>query len=325
MKVGLLMGGRSGEHDVSLVTGAAIRAALQALDHVVFEIVIERTGGARWSGAATGSGTVLAAIDALASWGADAAFIAMHGADGEDGRVQAALELAGVPYQGSGVSASAIALDKGRTKALYRASGLPVAADRTLRHGEAVDWPELAATLGLPLVLKTAASGSSVGVEIVDTPEALAERGVALLAQTTSLVVEAYLAGREFTVPVLEDRDGTPRALPVIEIRPVTARFFDYEAKYTPGATDELCPAPIDDALVARLQALGLAAHLALGCRHYSRTDLMLDAEGEPRLLETNTLPGLTPASLMPKATAAVGMSFPALVERLLALARRDA
>lgn len=315
MRVALFMGGRSGEHAVSLRSGAAVAGALEKLGHVRFEVVIEREAGARWPGGAGGVGAALAAVEAFAP---DVAFIAMHGPDGEDGRIQGALELLGVPYQGSGVQASANGLDKIRTKAIFRQAGLPLAGDRALVASAPPDWAELAAALGLPLVLKTRASGSSVGVEVVRDVAALAARGAALLADNGALLVEEHLSGREFSGPVVEDEDGTPRALPVIEIRPRAAAFFDYEAKYTPGATDEICPAEVPGALESELRELALRAHVALGCRGYSRTDIMLASDGAPRILETNTLPGLTPESLLPRAATVAGLTFSGLVERLL-------
>jgi len=322
MKVAVLQGGRSGEHDVSLESGKAIEQALTTSGYETWSVVFGQEGGASWPG---GSGSFAEALLALETSGAGCAFIAMHGADGEDGRIQAALELIGMPYQGSGVTSSAIALDKARSKSVYRAWNLPVSDDVVLRSDDRPDWPIIAVKIGVPCVLKTAESGSSVGIEIVDSGAELADRGDALLASgTDSLLVESFVEGREFTVAVLEGLDGIPAALPPVEIRPVEARFFDYEAKYTPGATDEICPAPIDDALTERLQTLGLVAHRALGCRHYSRTDFMVDEEtGEPVLLETNTLPGMTPMSLFPKAADAAGMTFPQLIDRLVKLATR--
>ncbi|MCB9733673.1 MAG: D-alanine--D-alanine ligase [Deltaproteobacteria bacterium] len=315
MKVALIMGGRSGEHEVSLRTGAEVARALDELGHERFELVLGKTGGARWP---DGEGTVAQGLVALEAYAPDVAFIAMHGPDGEDGRVQGALELLGIRYHGSGVQASSNGLDKARTKELFRLAGLPIARDRVIDNDETPSWSAVAAELGLPLVLKTEASGSSVGVEVVRDVGTLAERGAALLASTPRLLVEAYLPGREFTGPVLEDQDGTPRALPIIEIKPKTAAFFDYEAKYTDGATDEICPAAIPAALEARLRDLAVRSHQALRCGGYSRTDLKLDAHGEPFVLEVNTLPGLTRESLFPRAAKVVGMSFADLVQRLL-------
>lgn len=321
MKVAILTGGRSGEHDVSLETGRAVSGAVAELGHVAFQLVLGRSGGARWPG---GEGRVGAALAALEAWGPDVAFIAMHGRDGEDGRVQGALEVLGVPYQGSGVAGSALAMDKPRSKGIYRAAGIPVARDRVLGRAAlepGFDWEAVAGDLGLPLVLKTSHSGSSVGVEIVDECASLRDRGRALLAEDPSLLVEEHVAGVELTCPVLEGPGGAARALPLLEIRPHAARFFDYPTKYDPDAVDELCPAPIDEALAEEVRALGLRCHAALGCRDYSRTDLMVGADGRPRVLETNTLPGLTPASLLPKSAAADGMTFPGLIDHLLRLA----
>jgi D-alanine-D-alanine ligase len=330
------MGGRSGEHDVSLVTARAVAGTLGELGWEWLEVCFEREGGARWESRGEGGGTppgatsrtrgtTLDALGAVVAYAPHAAFIAMHGPDGEDGRLQAVLELCGVPYQGSDAAASAIAMDKARTKALYRTAGLPVAEDRVVRRGEAPAWDEIASRLGLPLVLKTAKSGSSVGVEVVDSAAALSVRGRAMLEDTTHLVIERWLPGAEFTVAVLEDASGAPEALPVIEIRPKTARFFDYVTKYDPEATDEICPAPIAEALAQELRDLGLAAHRVLGCRDYSRTDIKLDAERRPHLLETNTLPGLTPASLFPKAARTAGIPFAEVVRRLVTRAAERA
>mgnify|MGYP001108096180 CR=1 FL=1 len=319
MKVALLCGGIGGEHDISLASAASVAQALKSLKHEVFTLTLGREGGASWS---RGSGRVIDGLGAALDWGADLAFIAMHGAYGEDGRVQGALELVGLSYQGSGVAASAVAMDKARAKDVYRQANLPVAGDVLVLASARtqVDWADVAQQSGLPCVLKTAESGSSVGVELVDSLDLLNEAGPRLLASSSSLLIESWLPGREFTVAVLEGLDGEPEALPVVEIRPHGERWFDYETKYDPSMVDEICPAPIDDSLRAELLSLGLRAHRALGCRDYSRTDIKLSAAGRPMLLETNTLPGLTTASLMPKAAEASGLSFEALIERLLTL-----
>lgn len=310
MRLAVLMGGRSGEHEVSLRSGQAVVEAAAALGWQVKPIVFDRVGRS------TSDGTIGQTLAALEAWRPDAAFIAMHGPYGEDGRIQGALELLGIPYQGSGVLGSALGLDKIRTKAALRAVGVPVAAERVVARGEAFVPDALIAELGLPLVLKTPQSGSSVGVEIVRDEDALAARIAALLGEAERVLVEAYVAGREFTAPVLE-QDGQAVALPIVEIRPKSAAFFDYGAKYTPGASDELCPAPIEPALEAELRALGLAAHAAIGARGYSRTDILVGAHG-PVVLEVNTLPGLTAESLLPKSARAAGLTFPELIETLV-------
>jgi D-alanine-D-alanine ligase len=196
-----------------------------------------------------------------------------------------------------------------------------VANDRVLFPGEDFDGTDIVSGLGLPLVLKTAESGSSIGIEVVDTSEALSERAQVLLQTTESLLVEQWLPGTELTCPVLENLKGIPEALPVVEIRPHERIFFDYESKYDPTAVDELCPAPISPQLEGEIRDLSIKAHVALRCAHYSRTDIRLDAQGRPFILETNTLPGLTPASLMPKSAIASGLSFDALIDRLVRLA----
>jgi len=317
------MGGRSGEHEVSLRSGAAVLGALAALGHEPLSVVFGKFGGVRV--ADLEDKTIGQGLLALEAWRPDVAFIAMHGPDGEDGRVQGTLEILGIPYQGSGIQASAVGLDKIRSKSAFRAAGLPVADDRIVTR--APDWSDIAGDLGLPLVLKTPASGSSVGVAIVrDLPSLVAE-GAGLLSAAGALLCEQYVAGREFTAPVVEDADGVPRALPIVEIRPKSNSYFDYGAKYTPGASDELCPAPIEPPLEQELRRVGLAAHVALGCRGYSRSDIIVGADGRVVLLETNTLPGLTGESLLPKSATAAGLDFPALIQRLLdrALSTRHA
>jgi len=322
MRIGILAGGPGGESDISLVTADAVTSATRELGWVDFRVNFGRRGEAStWP---DGTGTALAALAALEVWAPDHVFIAMHGAWGEDGRIQGALEVAGLTYQGSGVLSSALAMDKIRSKDVFRARGLPVAADLTLcglSSSEAC-WDEVVAvamnTLGLPFVLKTPGSGSSVGVAVVDTAQAAVEFLREFGPHNDAILAEAFIAGREFTCPVVDRLDGVPEPFPVIEIRPLTARFFDRQAKYDPGATDELCPAPIDAALERRLRELALAAHVALGCRTYSRTDFRVDHDGNPFVLETNTLPGLTPASLLPKSAAVAGLSFPQLIARLV-------
>ncbi len=326
MRVVVLTGGRSGEHEVSLRSGAAVLTALAELEHHAMEWRFARTGGSQLL--ATGAPPTEAkdlgtAIGEVMAFAPDVAFIAMHGGDGEDGRLQGLLDLLNIPYQGSGLRASALGLDKAATKERFRARGIAVAPDVVARRGVPHESAAIVAELGLPLVLKTRESGSSVGVELVSTDDDAKTRLAALLMTSDEVVCEQFVEGREFTAAVLERVDGSLEALPIVEIRPKTAAFFDFEAKYTPGATDEICPAPIAPALRDDLQAMGLAAHQALGCRGYSRTDVIVGPNG-PIALETNTLPGLTKESLLPKAASASGLTFSALIARLLARARTD-
>jgi D-alanine-D-alanine ligase len=361
MRVCVLAGGPGGERAVSLRSGEAVLGALSTLGWPALAVTL---GGApdpspigpdgaraiddaahtcRWEtrgpggegpsrdGTPPGAGDLLAAFGAIRAWRPDVVFIAMHGAWGEDGRVQGLLDMLGLPYQGSGALSSALAMDKVRAKEVFRAHGLPVAADRVMR-GLGHLTPEalgerarqLVVELGLPLVLKTPGSGSSVGVAVVDTEAEVGSLLSSWSTETDTVLAEAFVPGREFTCPVVELQPGAPEALPTVEIRPRAARFFDYEAKYDPGATDELCPAPIPPELEARLRAIGLAAHVALGCRHVSRTDVRVRDDGSLAVLETNTLPGLTPASLLPKSAAARGLGFPDLVATLVRAAARS-
>lgn len=310
-RVAVLMGGPSSEHDVSLKSGAQIATSLRARWPLV-EVVIGRDG--RWSldGEACSLG---GALDRLAE-SSDVVFPALHGPFGEDGTVQALLDTLMLPYVGSGVAASALAMDKARAKRIYQAAGLPTPAFAHLCPGEDGE-ARSAVEACFPCVVKPSASGSSFGVSFPKDVEEATSAIVEHLRFGREVVVERVVQGRELTCGILDFEVG-PRALPVTEIIPSDGyAFFDYEAKYTPGATNEVTPAQIPDPLRDEIQFLALRAHRALGCRDLSRTDVMLD-EGRPSLLETNTLPGFTQTSLLPQAAAAHGMSFDELVDHLL-------
>ncbi len=316
-RIAVLMGGPSSEHDISLVSGAQVAEALASRWDVV-QVRIDRDRG--WCFGETKM-SVGAALDRLGDV-ADVVFPALHGQFGEDGTVQALLEAKGLPYVGSRVAASALAMDKARTKHIYLSAGLPTPAFAALSPG---DESRIAdeVRLTFPCVVKPASAGSSVGVSFPSDP-AEAEGCVrAHLAAGVSVVVESAVRGREFTCGVLETDTG-PTALPVTEIIPEAGHaFFDYEAKYTPGASREVVPAEVSSALAEQIAQLALSAHRALGCRDLSRSDVMLDG-GKPLLLETNTLPGFTPISLFPQAAVAAGWTFVGLVDHLAhrALAR---
>ena len=242
---------------------------------------------------------------------ADVVFLALHGSCGEDGRVQAALELMGVPYTGSGYLGSAIAMDKDLTKRLVAPLGVATPRWETVRYGRE-DIPALAARLELPCVVKPVDSGSSIGVYICRTREELAQALAAGVALGGHCVVEQYISGREIQVGILEDA-----ALPSIEIIPKSG-FYDYENKYQPGAAVEVCPAEIPPAWEEKLRDAALRVYRALGLSVYSRADFIVDGDGEPWFLEINTLPGMTPTSLLPQEAAAVGISYGELVERIV-------
>lgn len=283
------------------------------------EAVIQRDG--LWRVGGTVQPSIGAAIDALVSQ-ADIIFIALHGPFGEDGTVQGLLESAGLIYVGSGVAASSLAMDKVRAKQIYRAAGLPTPDFEVLRARgyDAETAARAAARIGLPAVVKQSCNGSSFGVSFPKTQAELLQTAQQITSEGGEVLIETYIKGQELTCAVLDsEATGLAEALPVTEIVPDTRfEFFDYEAKYTPGATEEITPARISDALREEVQTLALAAHEVLGCRDLSRTDFMIDADGRPQILETNTIPGFTETSLLPQAAAAAGMSFEQLVARLV-------
>lgn len=241
------------------------------------------------------------------------AFLVLHGPGGEDGRLQGLLDLAGIPYTGSGVLASAVAMDKALAKTVLRAAGLPVPGGLALTRGAKVP------AIKLPAVVKPVAQGSSLGMSLVRTRAQLLQGLQGAWRWDRVALVEPFLAGRELTVGVLG-----AQALPVVEIVPQHA-FYDFHSKYAAGGSRHLCPAPIPAATARRAQALALAAHRALGCRAYSRADFILSPSGKLSLLEVNTLPGMTSVSLLPDAAKATGLSYGALLEAMIAASLKEA
>lgn len=326
-RIAVVMGGRSSEHEVSLRSGEQVMRAL--VDEAPIRVVIGKDGGWTVDGTALSLG---AAVDRLTAE-ADVVFLALHGAFGEDGTIQGLFELAGLPYTGSGVVGSALAMDKVRAKLVYRSVGLPTPPSCTLARRTWTSQREalievVVRDIGFPCALKVARSGSSVGMYFPASQEAFVELADKVMAATDLALVEKFVKGRELTCGVIEDpATGEVQALPATEIVPDASKytFFDYEAKYTPGATQEITPARISDALMREVQALAVGAHLAVDARDFSRTDFMIDEAGRPWILETNTIPGLTAQSLLPQAAAVAGMAFPVLVRRMIALARARA
>jgi D-alanine-D-alanine ligase len=302
LTIALLSGGVSSEREVSLNSG---RQVYEALDKDKYNVL-------RYDPQSD-----LPRLIAEAH-GIDAALIILHGAYGEDGTVQGLLDLLGIPYQGSGVLGSAVAMNKLAAKRLYRQAGLPIPDFTIARRSNGFSLEESVERLGMPLVVKPVVGGSSVGITIV---RSLAELDSALetaYAQDSSVLIETYIQGTEITAGVLGNDEL--EALPIIEIIPNPSRpFFDYEAKYKAGVTQEICPARIDAELTAKAQRLAIEAHRALFCRGYSRTDMMLRGR-EIFILETNTIPGMTATSLLPQAAQAAGMDFRRLLDRLIEL-----
>ena len=295
-KVGVLLGGRSAEREVSLKSGGAVLAALrrQGVDAHPFDPAEHGLGE-------------------LERAGFERVIISLHGRGGEDGTLQGALSLMGIPYTGSGVMASALGMDKWRTKLIWQAAGLPVPDYALL--GTDSDFDAVEKRLGLPLFVKPANEGSSVGVSKVKQPGGLHAAYAEAARHDPLVLAERYLSGGEFTVAILGDV-----ALPVVKIEPAT-EFYDYEAKYFRDDTRYLCPAGLTEALEAEMRDLARQAFAVIGCQGWGRVDILLSADGRPSLLEINTSPGMTDHSLVPMAARAAGLSFDELCLRILELA----
>jgi len=292
LNITVMLGGPSAEREVSLRTGTAVAQALRSLGHTVNELD-PRTPD--WTLPA----------------GTEVVFLALHGTYGEDGTVQRQLDHLGVPYTGCDAEASRIAFDKVLTKEKCLSAGVPTAKYVTVTSSAA----PLPAGLTLPLVAKPSRQGSSVGLQFIERAE---EWGTALaesLKFDSEVLIEEKIVGRETTVAILAGRP-----LPVVEIRPKTGSY-DYQRKYTAGATEYFCPADFDAATTQRIQDAALGAFKAVGGRDYARVDVMVRADGSPVVLEVNTLPGMTETSLLPKAAAAAGMTYAELCQRMIDLA----
>lgn len=250
----------------------------------------------------------------------DVALIILHGIYGEDGTIQGLLELLGIPYQGSGVLGSALAMNKLTSKKIYQQHGLPVPLYRAAQKGMPFDIHDCVEDLGLPLFVKPATGGSSIGMSRVTEGDKLQAALDKAFEYDDTVLVESFIEGIELTAAVIGNGDLS--ALPLVEIIPAisTSTFFDYEAKYTPGGAMEICPARISQELTETMQELAIKAHKALNLKGYSRTDMILSG-GSFYILETNTIPGMTRTSLLPLAAKTAGISFSALLDRLIELA----
>ncbi|MGQ9531805.1 MAG: D-alanine--D-alanine ligase [Desulfotomaculales bacterium] len=307
VKIGVLLGGRSAEREVSLRTGEAIYRALinRGYDAVKID-----------------AGPDLP--QQLKEQGIELAFIALHGRYGEDGTVQGLLEVLGIPYTGSGVLASALAMNKIYTKKILLAEGLPTAPFVTVRrNSEPAERlaRQVLESLPVPLVVKPAREGSTIGVTIVRGEDALPVALEEAFRYDQEVLVEKFIPGTEVTASVLGNRD--PVALPLIEIVSATG-FYDYRAKYTPGMSDHIIPPRLSEQVQQHVKDIAVRTYRALGCRGLARVDLMVDARGQPYVLEVNTIPGMTATSLFPDAARAAGIAFDELVERLVHLALEE-
>ncbi|MFZ0040889.1 MAG: D-alanine--D-alanine ligase [Solirubrobacteraceae bacterium] len=308
LRVAVLKGGRSLERQVSLRSGARVQDALERLGHQVLPIDVGPDLVAR-----------------LTEARADFAFVALHGPEGEDGTVQELLEVMGVPYTGSGVSACIRAADKVLAKHAMRDHGIPTpdfyAFNETALEalGAAQALPAIEERLAFPIVVKPARQGSALGIKFARTPDDVPAALVAAFSYDRKVLLERFVSGRELAISILDSGVG-PGALPIVEAVPDQASFYDFEARYEIGRTRFVCPAELSDEVAARANSIALATYSLLGCSGFARVDLMLESDtDELFVLEVNPIPGLTETSLLPQAAEAAGISFDELVERVLA------
>ncbi|MEI7633161.1 MAG: D-alanine--D-alanine ligase family protein [bacterium] len=340
----VISGGPTTEFDVSLSSARVVCERINSKDRRVRPVIITRSGrwiicdqeireesGREWLSAffdkaknarPQDGADIGGAVSAILRGAADCMFLALHGQFGEDGRIQGFLETVGIPYTGSGVLASALAFNKAMTIDLYKRVGLPTA--RSVCVGDAREAAKRAKTLNYPVFIKPVKGGSSVGMSLVNDHSQI-ETAVALALETdTMALIEERISGVEVSCGVLDVvRDGkaVSLVLPPTEIRPVDTAYFDYEAKYVPGRCHEITPAELPPRIIDRIREYALRAHQALGCEGMSRTDMILHPGNtdEPVVLETNTIPGMTPTSLLPQQAAAAGINFPNFLDILIA------
>ena len=332
--VGLLCGGHASEHVISLKSGRTLLSALGEAGYAVHPVVIGEDG--TWNllrrvppggvdslpdrargdvDGAVHRGSALDVATHLRGDGVRVIVLGLHGRSGEDGSIQGFLETAGFAWTGCGVVASAIAIDKVQFKRWLLGAGFPTPPFHEVRNPSEVE--ALAQDLGLPVVVKASSLGSSVHVHVLDSMPEVQQKASGIIRLEGRALLEQFVDGCELTVPVIGDGPRA-RPLPVIEIRPRMGRFFDYRCKYEDGGADEIVPALISSALADRVSTLAVDIHRLLGSRGVTRTDFMVDSNGDPLVLEINTLPGMTSASLVPKAATADGLSLRELVTELV-------
>jgi len=309
MKVLVLMGGTSEEREVSMRSGNAVYDALKSAGYAVERLILDQNN--------------LNQIEIIKP---DVVFIALHGKFGEDGTIQGYLELIGIPYTGSGVTTSAICMDKVISKKLFAYEQIPTADFTVLSKSEYLKEREqienkLLQMIGLPVVVKPATQGSSIGTVIVKNQMDLIPALEQAFAYDREILIEKFIEGTEVTVAVLGN--NSPRVLPVIEITSEN-EFYDYQSKYTQGMCHHIIPARIDDNLTRQIEAICLRTYQVMGCRGVARIDIMIDKAGNTYVLEVNTIPGMTEMSLVPDAAKAAGISFEQLVDELIKLAFQD-
>ncbi len=305
--VALISGGKSGEREISLVSGSAVYDALLDAGFSVTQIDPAKKED----------------LVTLVSEDFDVAFLALHGKLGEDGTIQGMLEILGIPYTGPGVWSSATAIDKPKTKIIYEQVGVPTPRAILLHSPDQMTAEDIEREFGSSCVIKAATEGSALGVYLCNGCEEIESALKNVFEIDDQALVETMIQGDEYTVGVLGTED--PQVLPVIQIIPIN-EFYDFESKYAEGGSKHICPAPLNEELTKKAQNIALLAHKGLECSGVSRTDLLLDSEGNFYALETNTIPGMTPTSLLPDAARVAGMDFTqlciALIEDAIAYAR---
>ena len=295
-RIGVLMGGKSTEREVSLRSGKAIYTALKDAG---YDVVAIDTGPD--------------ICEALQREKIGIAFIALHGGHGENGAVQGMLEVLEIPYTGSGILASALAMDKEASKKIFLYHKIPVPPSTVLsKEQRAKSINSLHIGFSMPWVIKPATEGSSIGVNIVRDEGQVRPSVEKAFALSDRVIIEKYIEGREVHIGVLNNK-----ALGGVEVRP-SLEFYSYEAKYQPGLTEYILPPEVNNTTYEKAKETALSAHIALGCRGATRTDLRIDKDGNPHVLEVNTIPGMTETSLLPKVAKLAGLDFPALIEEIL-------
>lgn len=306
ISVALLAGGKSGEREISLVSGKAVHDALVEAGFSVTQIDPADKKD----------------LVKLVEGSFDVAFLALHGKFGEDGTIQGMLEILGLPYTGPDVWSSATAIDKAKTKVVYERVGVPTPRSVLLLNPDDMTAAQVVEEFGTSCVVKAATEGSALGVYLCNSLDQIESALHEVFKIDDKVIVETLVQGDEYTVGVLGTKD--PRALPVIQIIPIN-EFYDFESKYAEGGSKHVCPAPLPDELTKKAQDIALLAHKGLECSGVSRTDLLLDEHGDFWALETNTIPGMTPTSLLPDAANSIGMSFTDLCIDLIADALENA
>jgi D-alanine-D-alanine ligase len=314
MQIAVLKGGRSLERQVSLRSASRVQDALERLGHRVTPVDV---------------GSDL--VDRLIELGPELAFVALHGRDGEDGTIQELLEVLGIPYTGSGVSACIRAADKVLTKHAMQDRGIPTPEFYSFSEtafaalGAAQALPAIEDRLQFPIVVKPASQGSALGIKFARTAADVPQALIAAFSYDRKVLLERYVAGRDLAVSVIDEPDGggrTARALPVVEAIPQQEEFYDFESRYEIGRTKFVCPAELEEPVATRAKDLALEVYELLGCRGFGRVDLMLDGDGQGLyVLEADPIPGLTETSLLPQAADAAGIGFDELIERIVAAA----